>query len=79
MKYNNYTIDQVEVDDEVYFDSTPAQDNHDLYWKVIKKLEKENRLIVRLNEMGYVDERWVIDVSAVKYRTPIAKQRTIRV
>ncbi len=66
MKYNRYKFEDIEIGDEVYFDSVPAQSNHDLYWQVIDKLDKEKRLIVQLNEMGFTDERWAINADDVR-------------
>jgi hypothetical protein len=59
-------MEDIRVGDEVYFDSSPSQSNHDLYWTVLQKQDKEERLIVRLNEMGHSDERWVIKIDEVK-------------
>lgn len=66
MKYNRFKIENIEIGDGIYFDSTPAQSNYDLYWKVIDKLEKQNQLIVQLDEMGFNDLRWTVDVSEVR-------------
>ena len=66
MKYNRYEIKDVNIGDEVYFDSTPVQSNHDLYWKILDKLEKQNQLIVQLNDGGFKDLRWTIDIAEVR-------------
>lgn len=73
MKYNKYKIEDIEVGDEVYFDSTPGQSNHDLYWKVISKLENEERLIVQLDEMGHSDLRWTVNIDEVRQHIKIGK------
>ncbi len=31
---NKYKIEDINIGDEVYFDSLPSQNNYDLYWKV---------------------------------------------
>jgi hypothetical protein len=62
-----YTMDVINIGDEVYFESTKLQSNHDLYWKVIHKYEQPKQLVVQLNEMGYKDERWTINIDEVKY------------
>lgn len=74
MKYNRYEMKEINVGDDVYFDSTPAQSNHDLYWKVLDKLEKQNQLIVQLNDGGFKDLRWTIDIAEVRWYTPIPKK-----
>jgi hypothetical protein len=53
----DYKMENINIGDEVYFDAQPSQGNHDLYWKVIHKDEKEKRLVVQLHEMGYKDLR----------------------
>jgi hypothetical protein len=62
----NYKLSNIKIGDEVYFDSTTSQSNHDLYWKVIDINEKTNTLIVQLNEMGFVDLRWSISLNQVR-------------
>ena len=66
MKYNKYKIEDINIGDEVYFDSTQVQSNHDLYWKVIHKTENEKQLIVQLDEMGHKDLRWTVDIAEVR-------------
>lgn len=61
-----HQFEDINIGDEVLFYSTQLQSNHDLYWKVIDKLEKEKKLIVQLDEMGYKDLRWVIDIKEVQ-------------
>jgi hypothetical protein len=61
-----YSMKDISVGDEVYFDSTPSQSNHGLYWTVLQKLEKEERLIVQLDEMGHSDVRWTIKITEVQ-------------
>jgi hypothetical protein len=66
-----YNFDDINVGDEVYFESTHSQSNYDLYWKVIEKLDQSKELIIRLNEMGYKDIKWIIKIKEVKYHIPI--------
>ena len=58
-------FEDINIGDGVYFNSTNLQSNHDLYWKVIYKYEKEKQLIVQLDEMGHNDLRWTIDIKEV--------------
>ena len=51
----NYTMNNVFVGDEIIFNSTKIQSNHDLYWKVIRK--KNNEVMIELKDMGF-DENW---------------------
>lgn len=67
-------MDDISIGDQVYFDSTRMQSNHDLYWTVINKLENQKQLIVQLDEMGYKDERWTIDIHEVRQHIPLAKK-----
>jgi len=62
-----YSFENINVGDEVYFDSTPQQFNRDLYWKVLGKLEEQQELIVGLDIMGCENERWTIHNSEVRY------------
>lgn len=58
-----YSIEDINVGDEVYFDSTKIQSNYDLYWVVKEKIG--DKLIIELKEMGK-DEKWTINVSEVR-------------
>ena len=73
MKYNKYKIEDINIGDEVYFDSTQGQSNQDLYWKVIHKTENEKQLIVQLDEMGHKDLRWTVDITEVRRHLKISK------
>lgn len=70
MKYN---FDDINIGAEVYFESTGAQSNHDLYWKVINKIEQTKELVIQLDEMGYSDERCIIKIGEVKGHIPVKK------
>jgi hypothetical protein len=58
-----YSIDEINIGDEVYFNSSKLQSNHDLYWKV--KGKSENKLMIELKEMGK-EEYWTIDFTEVR-------------
>jgi len=68
-----YKFEDINIGDEVYFNSSNSQSNHDLYWKVIDKIESANKLIVRLDEMGHNDLRWTIDIKEVRQLIKIPK------
>jgi len=70
-----YKMEDINIGDQVYFDSTPMQTNHDLYWTVINKLDLQKQLIVQLDEMGYKDERWTIDLHEVRQHIPLSKKQ----
>ncbi len=67
MKIN---FNDVNVGDEVYFNSR-FQSNYDLFWKVMAKIDSSKELIVVLNEMGFNDERWTINISEVEYHRSV--------
>ncbi|PCJ24177.1 MAG: hypothetical protein COA97_10370 [Flavobacteriales bacterium] len=62
-----FHFENINIGDEVYFESSSLQNNHDLYWKVIHKYEQSKEFVVQLNEMGVQDERWTIKLDEVKY------------
>ncbi len=66
----NCNVEEISIGDEVIFESTNSQSNHDLYWIVIGKNERQ--LKIRLNEMGY-DEYWTIDIKEVIAHIPLNK------
>lgn len=66
-----YKFEDINIGDEVIFDSTPSQSNHDLYWKVINKIDQTKELIIQLDEMGYKDLRWTLRMNEVKIHIPI--------
>lgn len=59
-------LEDINVGDEVYFESTNTQNNHDLYWKVIEKIKGTTLLIVQIDEMGYHDLRHTINIKEIK-------------
>ena len=71
-----YTIEEIAIGDEVYFESTELQRNHDLNWKVIHIYESQKELVVQLDEMGHRDLRWTISISEVKYHLPIGQSNS---
>lgn len=68
MKHN---INDINIGDEVIFESTKLQSNHDEYWKVIGK--SNNHLMIELKKFGF-DENWTIDISEVLYVLPLGKK-----
>lgn len=57
-----FTIDEIQVGDEVLFrDEHPV--DHNLFWRVVNKLSN-NRLIVEIKEMGYAD-KFIVSVKDV--------------
>ena len=70
-----YKFEDINIGDEVYFNSTPSQSNHDLYWKVIHKYENEKQLVVQLDEMGHSDLRWTIGIKEVRQHLKLNKDK----
>jgi hypothetical protein len=62
----NYTMNDVNIGDGVFF-KLSHQPNHDLYWKVIEKIEPD-QLLVKIDEMGVKDEFYlnIIDVYRIE-------------
>lgn len=67
-----YKIEDINIGDEVIFDSTNLQSNKDLYWTVIGK--SDSRLMIELKEMGF-DENWTIAVNEVRGHIPLNKKK----
>ncbi|MBP6310888.1 MAG: hypothetical protein KA408_01360 [Flavobacteriales bacterium] len=65
-----YRIDEINIGDEVIFESTSIQSNYDLYWKVIGK--NKTQLMIELKEMGH-DENWTIEIFEVKGVLPTGR------
>jgi hypothetical protein len=63
-----YTIEQLNVGDEIYFENEHL-DNYDLYWKIVSK-NSDGSVTVEVNEMGRHD-RLTINLKDIKYHTPI--------
>lgn len=68
-----YKMEDINIGDKVFFESTEMQSNYDLYWTVISKLDNQLQLIVQLDEMGYKDERWTIGLREVRQHIRVAK------
>ena len=66
-----HKFEDINIGDEVIFNSTPSQSNHDLYWTVIEKNEQTKQIIIRLDTMGYKDLRWILNLKDVLYHIPI--------
>lgn len=69
-----HKFEDIKIGDEVIFNSTPSQSNHDLYWTVIDKVEHTKQLIIQLDTMGYKDLRWVLNIKDVLYHLPITEK-----
>jgi hypothetical protein len=70
----DYKFEDINIGDEVIFNSTPSQSNHDLYWTVIEKVEQTKELIIQLDTMVYKDLRWILNMKDVLYHTPMTKR-----
>ncbi len=62
MKKKHYTIDDIQVGDEILFDDTHKVE-HNLFWRVINKISNY-QIIVEIREMGYA-EKYIIAVKDV--------------
>ena len=60
-----YTIEQINIGDQVVFASTPKQSNRDLFWKVVGK--SGNQLFIELKKYIW-DEQWAINVEEVQVK-----------
>ena len=69
-KQSLYKIEDINIGDEVIFESTNSQSNHDLYWKVTAK--EGNRIKIKLTEMGF-DDYWAIQIDDVIAHIPISR------
>ncbi|KAA6339714.1 hypothetical protein EZS27_012373 [termite gut metagenome] len=67
-----YKIEDINIGDEVIFNSTNSQSNHDLYWKVRGK--SNNQIMIELTEMGF-DEYWTISIEEIIGHIPLSKNR----
>ncbi|RZK25303.1 MAG: hypothetical protein EOO43_05865 [Flavobacterium sp.] len=65
-----YSADEINVGDEVYFESTASQSNHDDYWLVTGK--KSNRIFISFNKMG-MDETWTLEDKEILYVLPLGE------
>jgi hypothetical protein len=57
-----YTIEDINVGDQVAFVNTPQKNNRDLFWKVVQK--SGNKLVIELKKYVW-DENWTIEVDEV--------------
>ena len=58
-----YTAKQINVGDQVIFNSTQGLSNHDLFWNVVEK--KGSKLIIELKKYIW-NEDSMIDITEVK-------------
>jgi len=68
-----YKFEEINIGDEVIFKSTTSQTNHNLYWKVIAKIEMAKQLIIQLDNMGHKDLLLTLNIKDVLYHTPMPK------
>ena len=73
MEYNKYKIEDIDIGDEIYFDSVYSgklltQTNYDEYWTVHGK--DKDRLLVNLKEEHY----WTVKTSEVRQHIKITKK-----
>ena len=62
METKHFSIDEIQVGDEILFDDLHKV-QHNLFWRVVSKISN-NRLIVEIREMGYA-EKYIIAVKDV--------------
>lgn len=62
MKRKIYTIEEVQIGDEILFEDAHKVE-HNLFWKVVNKISN-SRLVVEIKEMGYA-EKFYIDIQDV--------------
>lgn len=67
-----YKMEEILVGDEVYFESTKLQSNHDEYWPVVGK--SGNEIYVEFKKFGHHDN-WTVKIDEVLYMTPTSKLR----
>lgn len=58
-----FSVEQINVGDQVAFEDSPQKSNRDLFWKVTGK--SGSKLVVELKKYIW-DESWTIDVKDVK-------------
>jgi hypothetical protein len=68
-----YKIEEILVGDEVYFESTKLQSNHDEYWTVTGKTD--NEIYIEFKKFGF-DETWTLNIDEVLYRNHTSKLRS---
>lgn len=67
MEYNKYKIEDINIGDEIYFDSVPSQSNFDEYWAVHGK--DKDHLLVNFKKEYY----WTVKISKVRQHLKITK------
>jgi hypothetical protein len=68
---SNYTIDQINIGDEIYYEDR-FRSNRDPNWKVVGKLDK-SLLIIEIIKPGSTEQR-VIDIMDVEKLEVIPKK-----
>ena len=59
-----FSVEQINVGDQLAFEDSPQKSNRDLFWKVVDK--SGSKLIVELKKYIW-DESWTIEVKDVKW------------
>ena len=62
MNNNNFSIEDIQIGDEILFDSIHKVE-HNIFWRVVNKISK-SKLVVEIREMGYA-EKFNIDIRDV--------------
>ena len=71
MNNKNYSIEDIQIGDEILFNSTNKVE-HNIFWRVVKKISK-SKLVVEIKEMGYA-EKFNIDIRDVVSLKTVALQ-----
>jgi len=58
-----YTINEIQVGDEILFFNKGKKVEHNLFWKVLNK-NYQGRLVVEIRDMGYAEKN-IIDIRDV--------------
>jgi hypothetical protein len=69
---SKFDIEKIFVGDNIYFESTNAQSNHDEYWEVTGKSNHD--VFVKFDKYGH-DETWSVPISKVLYLEEVSKLR----
>ena len=75
MAYNKYTIYEVQIGDEVYFDSTDLQHNQNEYWIVKDVFPEKNEIYISTPPGVVHAESITIDIAEIRARLPKRKNK----
>jgi len=65
MQTGKYTLDEINIGDQVTFYSTPQQSNYDELWEVIGIGKDNGKLQIKTRDGFIPEEYWEIDISNV--------------